>query len=203
MFITRLKLITALCFCIIFSITLNAQLSPLLQKVQNKFNGLQGLQVTFSLVRGGQEVSGGKYFYRAPDKSRVEHKAFTLITDGKTAWNVNRSSRKVVISNYQKDEVSITSLSSFINGYPSQCEVSESMQNNESSLVFVPKKAGLNFREAVCFVDRALMITRIEIEDKSGVKVTLFLKGYKLTPPPAEALFTFTSQAGDKIIDLR
>ncbi len=174
----------------------------LLKSVRSKYDSFNTLSVIFTKFTGTKEDISGILYMKKENKLRIELKNNTIITDGKTFWNYNKKENKVIINNYDPSEPTEFSLHSFIDDYPSKCNVSSGEEGNYRTLTLVPKTSGLNFKSAKLFINDSSLVEKIEVDDNYGNSI-ITLSGYKLNPDLSDSEFTFSPPKGIKVIDLR
>ena len=199
------KLFKSFLFILFFSSIIFSQNNgnKLLNALQNKFNNLSDLTARFEQSTNGTVNLAGKIIYNKGNKLRLELKNITIVSDGKTVWNYNKSQKKVIISSYDGSDPSILSIENLINNYPSKCSVTETTNGNEKMLTLIPKDNDLNFSSLNLTVGKNNLIEKAEINEPASGTVIITLKNYKLNTGINNSEFTFTPPEGCKVIDLR
>ncbi len=199
------KFLKTILFVLILSSVTFPQSSgnKLLLALQNKFNNLSGLTAQFEQSTNGTVNLAGKIFYNKGNKLRLELKKITIVSNGKTVWNYNKTQNKVIISDYDSSVPSILSIENLINIYPSKCTITETVNGNVKLLTLIPKQSALNFSKMILSVGDNNLIQKAEIEVPASGKIEITIKDYKLNTGIPGSEFTFTPPEGCKVIDLR
>ncbi|HSD64191.1 MAG TPA: outer membrane lipoprotein carrier protein LolA [Ignavibacteriaceae bacterium] len=174
----------------------------LLKSVQSKYDAQNSISVNFNKSGGTKEDFSGKLYLKKENKLRIELKNNVIVTDGQTFWNYDRKQKKVIINNYDASDPSEFSLHSFINVYPSKCDVSSGEEGDLKTLTLVPKTSELNFKTAKLYINDNNLVEKVMIENNNG-KSIITLSGYKLNRNLPDSDFTFSPPEGIKVIDLR
>lgn len=188
-------------FFIIIHFVLFAEVNAgeLLTKAQSKFQSLKDLKLSFKASSGKVIKSKGTYYFKKENKSRVELSALTLITDGKTTWSYSHKDKKVIVSNYREDDISMLSISKVITEYPDRCSISE----ENRKMVLRPKSGELNFNEISIYFTSEYLPAKVEITDKQGETTVITFSNIQTDSGLKEELFQFITPEGTKVIDLR
>ena len=200
------KLINVLILLLILTASACGQNSgkDLLSVVQNKYKSLKDLTADFKQSLNEKSNLLGKIQYAKGNKLRVELKNSTIISDGTTLWNYNKSQKKVVISRVSPDDPSFFSPDKFLFGYPSKSVVSMEKEEGQEILVLIPMtESNLDFKKAKIWVNHDNLMTRILVENLSGAFMDFHLSDYKLNQSLPDSKFTFSPPEGTNIIDLR
>jgi outer membrane lipoprotein-sorting protein len=120
----------------------------LLKSVQSKYNSVSTISVNFNKSAGSKEDFSGKLFLKKDNKLRIELKNNLIVTDGETFWNYDKKQKKVIINNYDASDPSEFSLNSFVNDYPSKCNLTSGEEGDFKTMTLVPKTSELNFKKA-------------------------------------------------------
>jgi chaperone LolA len=174
----------------------------LLKSVQAKYNSITSLSVNFNKSAGSKEDFSGKLFLKKDNKLRIELKNNLIVTDGETFWNYDKKQKKVIINNYDASDPSEFSLNSFVNDYPSKCNLTSGEEGDFKTLTLVPKTSELNFKKATLYINDDNLIEKVIMENNTGIS-TITLSGYKLNQSTPDKEFTFSPPEGIKVIDLR
>ncbi len=195
---------------IIFLFTLFTQYSftrgkgdQLLKSLQNKFNSIVNLTAEFSQSVNGKINLSGKFFFEKKNKLRLELKNLIIVSDGKTNWSYNKKDNKVVISDYDKENPSVFSISDFIESYPSQCSVSSIQEGGREILVLTAKSNSMKFKTAKIWINEENLIEKISINSSGGKAVEITFKGYQINQKLSSTIFKFIPPKGSSIVDIR
>ena len=195
---------------IIFLFTLFTQSSftkdkgdQLLKSLQNKFNSIVNVTAEFSQSVNGKINLSGKFFFEKKTKLRLELKNLIIVSNGKTYWSYNKKDNKVVISDYDKENPSVFSISDFIESYPSQCSVSSIQEGGREILVLTAKSNSLKFKTAKIWMNTENLIEKISINSSGGKAVEITFKGYQINQKLSSTIFKFIPPKGSSIVDLR
>ncbi|MCB9248973.1 MAG: outer membrane lipoprotein carrier protein LolA [Ignavibacteriales bacterium] len=175
----------------------------LISKMQNKFESINNLQADFVQSSNGQNIMQGNFYFSKDENYRIELKNNTIISDGKSIWNIDNKRSKVIISNIDEDPLAF-SLKEYIYDYPEKCKVTEEkMDKNNSLLILDANQANLNFKTAKLFVNNEFIITKILFEDFTSNQFEFKFTNINLNTNLSPKLFTFQNDKEYKIIDLR
>jgi len=174
-----------------------------LESLQKKFNSTKDITAEFVQSSNGKVILSGKFYFKKKNNLRLELKNITIISNGETNWNYNKTENKVIISSYDENDPSVLSLNNFINVYPSECNVELQNNNGQKILMLTPQKEGLNFKSVKIWLDNDNLISKMIIEDLNNVSVRIDFSNYKLNTNLPDSLFTFVPPKGSKVIDLR
>lgn len=192
-------------FLILFSINISSQnKSDLLEKLQNKFDSVSDFSANFEQSVNGNVNLSGKIYFKKENKLRLEIKNAIIVSDGDTNWNYNKLQNKVIISEYDDSDPSVFSLKKIIYDYPSECNLTYSINENLKILILKPKEnSTLNFSEAKVYLNNNDLIEKVEINDSNNGLIKIKFSDYKVDQNLADSKFTLTQPEGSKIIDLR
>ncbi len=189
---------------LVIPITAQDNSKGLLSIVQRKYNSLNNFTADFKQFLNEKSNVAGKIQYSKGNKLRLELRNSTIISDGITLWNYNKSQKKVVITRVSSDDPSYFSLDKFIFDYPSKSVVSIENEDGQVLLVLVPRKeSNLDFKKARIWLNPDNRIARIIVENLSGANMDFQLSNYKLNQSLPDSKFTFSPPEGTNIIDLR
>lgn len=177
--------------------------SNALNQLQNKFRTIQDFSADFKQFTDGRVGLSGKIFYKKEKLFRLELKNLLIVTDGKTSWNYNKKSNKVIISNYDENDQTVLSIDKFVFDYPAESNVLEEKDGEEVVIVLNPKNNKLNFQKAKIWTDKNNLAEKLLIVDLSGNSITVEFSNYKLNQSIPNSKFNFNSSEGTKVIDLR
>jgi len=180
------------------------QNNDLLSAIQKKYKSLYDFTADFKQSLNEKSNVTGKIQFSKGNKLRLELKNSTIISDGTTLWNYNKSQKKVVITKVAPDDPTYFSLDKFIFDYPSKSVVSTENKEGRELLVLVPRKeSNLDFKKSQILVNHDNLMIRIVVENLSGALMDFQLSNYKLNQNLPDSRFTFSPPEGTNIIDLR
>ena len=185
-------------------ISIKAQDTHLLKKLQENFNSLKDFSADLVQLNNGKINLEGKIFFKKENNLRLELKNLIIVSDGKTNWNYNKRLKKVIISNYDENDPSVLSLKRIIFDYPSKCEVSEDTKNGENILILKPKiNSGINAELVKIWLNREYDISKVLVNESAGNSIEVRFSNYKINAEIPDSKFSFTPPQGTKVIDLR
>ncbi|NNG26031.1 MAG: outer membrane lipoprotein carrier protein LolA [Ignavibacteriaceae bacterium] len=197
---------TLLLLILLFSTKLViAQNDPnqLLEAVQEKFNALADLSANLSQSVNGAANLQGKVYFKKENKIRFELTNILIISDGETNWNYNKKENKVIISSYDEEEAGLLSIDHIIFDYPTECELSTYMAEDQVVLQLVPQTSTFSFISVKLWVTDDNLISRVLVDDPAAGLVQIDLTDYSVDKNLPDSKFTFTPPEGSKVIDLR
>jgi len=175
-----------------------------LNSVQNKYKSINDFSAGLKQSINGKTSVNGKIYYSKGNKLRLELKNSTIISDGTTLWNYNKTQNKVVINNASGSDQSSFTIEKFLYDYPSKCVVSLEKENNLNVLVLIPKNdAKMNFKTTKISVTPDYLIIQVYIENLSGSVTNFQFSDYKLNQNLPDSRFSFSPPEGTNVIDLR
>ena len=196
---------------VFYALSLQAQdAQETLDKIQEKFQTIQDLKSGFDQVaidNSGkmQFKNSGTFYYKKPNKFRIELDKQTIVSDNQTLWNYNKNQNRVLID-YVSDDPSSFSIEKYIMEYPSQCDVSMVNYNKESNnaaLLLIPSNLVLEFNSVKLWYDKDFIVNKIEIVDLNDIVITISLSNVAVNQNIPESNFKFTPPEGTQVIDLR
>lgn len=184
--------------------------NEVLKNVQSKFNSIISFSANYSqtiINPEGKPVGkdNGKFIYKRKNKFIVEQKKSTIVSDGVSVWNYDKTNKKVIISTFFDDPTSF-SIERYIFDYPSLCRVKylkEESTGNDKVIQLIPKDDLIDVKEIKIWANNSNLISRLEIIDLIELKYSFSFTDIKENPDVQEARFTFYPPKGTKIIDLR
>ncbi len=202
---------TKVVFFFLFAQFLSAQsANEILKKSQEKFNSISSFSSTFSqsIINPQGKSTGrdnGTFIYKRKNKFIVEQKNSTIVSNGESVWNYDKSNKKVIISPFYDDPTSF-SLERFIFDYPALCRIKfikEESNDNEKVILLTPKDDQLDVKEIKIWINNSNLISKLEIVDLLDLRFSFRFTDIKENPEISESRFTFYPPKGTKIIDLR
>ncbi|MBK8945478.1 MAG: outer membrane lipoprotein carrier protein LolA [Ignavibacteriae bacterium] len=191
-----------LLFLLIISLFQN-QTETLIKKIQEKFEITNNLKAEFVQSANNVNVMNGKFYFSQKNNYRIELEKNTIISDGKTIWNVDNSKKKVIISNVEDDPLAF-SLREYIYDYPKGCKVTEEKIDENNFIIFLDATdSNFNFKNAKLWINSDFIITKILIEDFNGGNFEFRFSEININTNLSPSIFNFQENKGLKIIDLR
>lgn len=182
----------------------------IIQKVQNKYSGIQDAKATFSMsdkVSKGKSINtSGTLWIQKENKYKIKTSSFTLVTDGSTTWSYTPSKKQVVID-YYKDDGNSFSPNKYLFSYPenfySEYTKDETVSGKDCYVLdLVPRNKG-SIKSAKVWVDKSEnMIRKVTISMRELTR-TYTLKSITINPGLSASEFTFSVPSGVEVIDLR
>jgi chaperone LolA len=196
-------------FFLFFSVLLQAQTADeIIKKVQNKFSEIKTIKADFNQTIFANKVSkpyklAGKFYFMKKDNFKIELPSRKIISDGKTTWNYDEKQNKVIISDFDEENIGF-SLNNIIYGYPAKCKLTlVNKKVNGYVIKAVPINSELNFKEAVLFINKNFVLTEIEITDYNNMKYSFKLFSIVINPTLNKNIFHFSPSNTVEVIDLR
>ncbi len=184
--------------------SIKAQDAELLKGLQDHFNSIKDFSADLVQLNNGRVNLKGKIFFKKENNLRLELKNIIIVSDGKTNWNYNKKLKKVIISNYDKNDPSVLSLKRIIFDYPAKCEVSETVEKGENVLVLKPRPdSGINADLIKIWINKENNVSRVSASGSSGNNIEVRFSDYKINAGIPDSKFSFTPPLGTKVIDLR
>ncbi|MCE1189079.1 MAG: outer membrane lipoprotein carrier protein LolA [Ignavibacteria bacterium] len=196
------KISGLICILMAFAAFFGSTSAQTVKKMQDKYNSLPGFEVQFEQANAGISTLKGKLFYKKPNKMRAELKNLIMITDGKSTWNYQKSSKKVIISTYEENDASLLNFSKIVFEYPKKCAVKESLDNGVTVLDFTANDKKMQYAHIKCWVKPDLSISKIELTDRANHTSSFVFSGWNFSAP-SDSQFTFEPGKGVQVIDLR
>jgi chaperone LolA len=199
----KIMLFCTMFFCFAAPAIYAQSADSFIKELQTAFKSYQTFQASFIQSGVGLSGSAGTFYFKAPNKMRIEMPTLTLITDGTTVWNVNKKENKVVISKYNEKDASLFSLPNLIEKYPAVCQSTLEKTDKEYKLTLTPKDKKLNFKSAVLLYTANKTISALNITNTAGNTLSISLSQLKPNKGINDSQFNFTPKEGMKVIDLR
>ena len=126
-------------FLFFYSVGFAQDAESVLKSLQNKFDSISDLTADINQKSNSKTSLSGKLYFKKENNLRMEFGNQTIVADGKTTWNYNKKSKKVIISNYDENGSGLLSINYLVYRYPSECELSLSKESNKQILILTPK----------------------------------------------------------------
>ncbi|MCB0752322.1 MAG: outer membrane lipoprotein carrier protein LolA [Ignavibacteriae bacterium] len=174
----------------------------LISKMQNKFESINNLQADFVQSSNGQNIMQGNFYFSKDENYRIELKNNTIISNGKSIWNLDNKRSKVIISNIDEDPLAF-SLKEYIYDYPEKCDVKEEKNDDGYLLTLTAVNTELNFKTARLWVNNNYLIDKITVVDFGGNSFSLQFKNINVLDKIDDSYFEYKGDSKTKLIDLR
>lgn len=190
----------------------DADSTTILHEIQQRYESLDGLRADFTQVIRSDFADEstrmrGRLLLRE-NKYRVETNEQTLVTDGTTTWIYTPADEQVIINNAEQD-ASTLSPETFFTNYADRYAIVEKNRvwrdrDHHWKLKLTPKSPETLFEEVTLWVRRDdRIVTRLQVTDRDGSEITIFLDDIDLTPHLRASDFRFTPPDGVEVVDLR
>ncbi len=186
--------------------SVNAQASPLVNMVKQKYGNMTAASAKFSLdifwsVREKTESMKGTIAFAPDGKFRIELPSAIYVSDGKKLWQYNRSAKQVIIE--RADAIDRNSFPSAIIAGCFAYSFSEKAQSDGiSELVADMTEKNSTYSGISIFVDsKTATLKKIVTTDRSGNTSTYLLKSFAVGSKAKLPSFTFEIPKGTDVID--
>jgi len=198
-----MKIIISLLTILFFTTSYSQDAESVLKSLQKKFDSINDLSVEVTQKSNSKSVLTGKMFFKKENNIKIEFPNQTIVTDGKTSWNYNKKTNKVIISNYDDAGSDFLSINYLVYQFPTECNLSLSEENGMQVLILNPKSQQNNFGTIKLFITKDNLISKATIVSQTGGLIEVSFGNYKLNPKLSDSLFSFTPPEGTTVIDLR
>ncbi|MBU0473157.1 MAG: outer-membrane lipoprotein carrier protein LolA [Bacteroidetes bacterium] len=201
--ILKLLFIIAIPFCIYAQ---NAD--EVIKNLQDKFTKTQTLKAEFTQTifstQSNQSIKfEGEFYFKKENSFSIVLPNRNIISDGKSVWNFDKASKKVIISPFENGNTTF-SLNEIIFSYPQKCDLLLLKSENNNYLIKgVPKDLDYSFKEAYLTISKDYLLNAIEIIDFNNMKYTFQLFSVEINQKIDDAKFQFNQSKEIEIIDLR
>lgn len=197
---------------IISSVMYSQDANKILRELQAKFESISNLSADFlqsSKFPKSQKpiLYKGTFYFEKENKYRIELRSSEIVCDGKTVWNYNKNTKKVIVSNIE-DDMSAFSINNIIYNYPKQSNltyIGKEQVNGISCniLQLFPKGEESNFNSVKIWIDENNLIREVEISDNNNATLVFEFSNIRTNQKMSIEKFTFNLLEGIEIIDLR
>ncbi len=177
-------------------------------KMQTKFTTIQNLKANFSqTISSSQNTSSinfeGEFYYKKKNSFSIILPKRSIISDGKSIWNFDKTNNKVVISEFDISNTTF-SLNEIIYSYPEKCDLFL-IKNEKNTFIIkaVPNDLEENFKEAYLTMNNNYILNKIEIIDFNNIKYTFKLFSIVINKIIDDSVFQFIPLNEVEVIDLR
>ncbi len=198
---------------ILYPINLNYQLKEpekFFKEVQTRYDQINNCIIKFEqeiktpMLEEKQSIKGKLYFAKE-NKYRIEFQNQIIVCDGVNVYNFTRSTRRVVISNFEENFYSPSNLLVNIVNYSKIEFLGEESRNGKRLYKFnlMPQRKNPEFKTMTLWIDNEKVIQKLETEDWAGNRYTFQVLSFQPNQTLKNELFNFTIPAGAKVVDLR
>lgn len=174
-----------------------------LEKLQKRFDALEGFSVTFSQMSNGKKGLSGKVFYAKGNKLRMELRNVLIISDGESVWSYNKKQKKITVTALEGTELSLLNLPELIHEYPKNAAVEEKTDNGRTQIFITPKSKNAQYSKAVVSVGGDGLISEIMVNGKNTGESLITFSSYITDKKQPASLFVMDTPEGVEVIDLR
>lgn len=196
-------------FFIIFPFFIYAQnADEVIKNLQDKFTNTQTLKAEFNqIIYSAQSNKSfqfkGKFYFKKENSFSIVLPNRDIISDGKSVWNFDKASKKVIISPFENDNATF-SLNEIIFSYPQKCDLTLLKSEIDNYVIkCVPRDLDYSFKEAYLTISHDYLLNAIEIVDFNNMKYTFQLFSVEINQKIDDAKFQFNQSKEIEIIDLR
>lgn len=184
-------------YIILFSclnLFVSAQSNELIQFIDKVINAKD---ITAQVTIISNKTLEGNFYYKNPNKYRYDFTNVLLVTDGKTFWNFDKKKNKVVIDNFDNNNIQFN-LNNFFLEVKNKAKITKidnqtySIQNTNNKL----------YKDATIWLKDGT-IEKINFIDKDNNPYIIKFSNFTLNSKVSDNLFTLEPAQGAKIIDLR
>jgi outer membrane lipoprotein carrier protein len=186
--------------------------NQLIKDVQNRFESITNLGADFLQSNELPDVKKpvtykGKFLFEKENKYRIELKNSEIITDGKTVWNYNKKTKKVIISDTENDQA-VFSVKNIVYDYPAQSKINyvgkELVGGDSCNVIQLdPVDKEKKFESAKIWIGGNNLIRKFEIKNPDNSILIFELSNIKINQKTPKDKFKFDPPQGTEIIDLR
>ncbi|MDA3860330.1 MAG: outer membrane lipoprotein carrier protein LolA [Melioribacteraceae bacterium] len=202
-------MILMLLIFIVFPLSLYAQNGDeVIKKLQDKFATIENLKADFSqTINSTQSQKSihfeGEFYYKKENSFSILLPKRSIISDGESIWNFDKTQNKVVISTFDNNNITF-SLNEIIYSYPEKCSLSlKSSEENSFIIKAVPNDLDVSFKEAYLTINSNFLLTKIEIIDFNNIKYTFQLFSTEINQKIDDIIFKYLPTDEVEVIDLR
>jgi len=185
----------------------------LVSRLQKKYDDMNDLSVDFVqtvhfAVTQSEQTFHGKLLMKKGNKYRVDLEQETIVTDGVSLWNFNKTTNQVFIDTYHESPKSFSPqriLSNLPGNYAATDLGKEKMGETEVSVVkLMPKSSSANVKWIKAWIDPdKLEMKKIELQDISENLWSYTVSDTRMNTNIADSRFHFDVPSGVEVIDMR
>jgi len=198
-----MKIILSFILFFFTSITFAQNAETVLKSLQTKFDSIADLTADVSQKINGKTNLSGKMFFKKENNLKIQFANQILVTDGKTSWNYNKKTKKLIISNYDEESSGMLSINYLVYQYPSECNLDLSTQGGEQILILKPKSKRNKFGEVKLYITKDNLIDKAIVSNQVTGAMEVSFSNYELNQKLSDSEFSFTPPEGTTVVDLR
>jgi chaperone LolA len=198
-----MKILISLLVLLLSTVGFSQSAESVLKSLQNKFDSITDLTSDIAQKNNGQSNLTGKMYFKKENNIRLEVGNQTIVADGKTSWNYNKKNKKVIISDYDEAGSGLLSINYLVYQYPSECDLSLSIEGSSQILNLKPKSKKNNLGEVKLFISKENLIDRAVISNPGSGTMEVSFSNYRLNQNLSDSKFSFTAPEGTTVVDLR
>lgn len=198
-----MKIILSFIFFFYTSITFAQNAETVLKSLQTKFDSITDLTANVSQKVNGKDNLSGKMYFKKENNLKIQFANQTLVADGKTSWNYNKKTKKLLISNYDEESSGLLSINYLVYQYPSECNLDLSTQGGEQILILKPKSKRNKFGEVKLYITKDNLIDKAIVSNQATGAMEVSFSNYELNQKLSDSEFSFTPPEGTTVVDLR
>lgn len=200
-------LIMAVVFLLPASADMTAQTADaLLRKSANAIKGANGLTATFTMISGGEKVTGT--MKSSGSRFSLESSVSSTWYDGKTMWTYNASTNETTMMHPTPAELAESNPLYIVNTYAGNftAEYAKSQVKGSKTIILTPKSKKIGYKSVYLTIpDSGSFPSQITINPMSGQRITISITGVKTGQRfPANAfMYPKSKYPKAEIVDLR
>lgn len=198
-----MKILISLLVLLLSTVGFTQNAESVLKSLQNKFDSITDLTSDIAQKNNGQSSLTGKMFFKKENNIRLEVGNQTIVADGKTSWNYNKKNKKVIISDYDEAGAGLLSINYLVYQYPSECDLSLSVEGSNQILNLKPKSKKNNLGEVKLYITKENLIDKAVISNPGSGTMEASFSNYELNQNLSDSKFSFTTPEGTTVVDLR
>jgi outer membrane lipoprotein carrier protein len=188
--------------------------AALLQRVQARYEAAGTLVALFTqtvrtdLASDQAQRLRGRLTAATGNRFRVETARETIVSDGATTWIYNQAEGQVIVNDYDASEATF-SPEDFFRDFSARYGVTDAADETRDGaphtvLTLGPASPETAFRRLRLWIrDADRVITRLELDDRTGAAVTFALDDVRLGAELPPGTFAFDPPADADVVDLR
>jgi outer membrane lipoprotein-sorting protein len=198
-----MKIILSFILFFFTSITFAQNAETVLKSLQTKFDSITDLTANVSQKVNGKDNLSGKMYFKKENNLKIQFANQTLVADGKTSWNYNEKTKKLIISNYDEESSGMLSINYLVYQYPAECNLELATGGSEQILILKPKSKRNKFGEVKLYITKNNLIDKVIVSNQATGTMEVSFSNYKLNQKFLDSEFSFTPPEGTTVVDLR
>jgi outer membrane lipoprotein-sorting protein len=198
-----MKIILSFILFFFTSITFAQNAETVLKSLQTKFDSITDLTANVSQKVNGKDNLSGKMYFKKENNLKIQFANQTLVADGKTSWNYNEKTKKLIISNYDEESSGMLSINYLVYQYPAECNLELATGGSEQILILKPKSKRNKFGEVKLYITKNNLIDKVMVSNQATGTMEVSFSNYKLNQKFSDSEFSFTPPEGTTVVDLR